>query len=400
MKVSIFTPTNNAKYLFDAYLSIKNQDFHEWVILHNNGSKPLGFTEPRIRELQSGGPPLVGFLKREACGYCTGDILLELDHDDILMPDAISKVKAAFQDPDVGFVYSNAIHCDLNYQPTEKYDTRFGWVYRKTEFHGLDEYVSFDPHPANVARVWYAPDHLRAFRRDIYDKVGGHNPTMRILDDLELMCRMYLVTKFKHIDEPLYVFRVTGKNSWLAFNKEIQDGVYPIYHMYIEQMSRKWAKDNGLLALELGGRLNPAEGYETVDIKSADYCTDLNEAWPFADNSVGVVRAYDVFEHLKSPLHTMKELYRVLCPGGIALIRVPSTDGRGAFQDPTHVSFWNENSFLYYTRAQWAQYIDYPVRFHEVVRFTTPKDEIQVCWTVAHLLKSVPGIRLAGVRMI
>ena len=27
----------------------------------------------------------------------------------------------------------------------------------------------------------------------------------------------------------------------------------------------------------------------------------------------------------------------------------PSTDGRGAFQDPTHVSFYNENSFWYFT---------------------------------------------------
>jgi hypothetical protein len=31
-------------------------------------------------------------------------------------------------------------------------------------------------------------------------------------------------------------------------------------------------------------------------------------------------------------------------------ILVPSTDGRGAFQDPTHVSFWNINSFYYYQK--------------------------------------------------
>ena len=42
---------------------------------------------------------------------------------------------------------------------------------------------------------------------------------------------------------------------------------------------------------------------------------------------------------------------------GWAFIEVPSTDGRGAFQDPTHVSFWNENSFTYYTEAGRAAYI-------------------------------------------
>jgi hypothetical protein len=34
----------------------------------------------------------------------------------------------------------------------------------------------------------------------------------------------------------------------------------------------------------------------------------------------------------------------------------PSTDGRGAFQDPTHVSFLNENSFWYYTDRKYMKF--------------------------------------------
>ncbi len=45
----------------------------------------------------------------------------------------------------------------------------------------------------------------------------------------------------------------------------------------------------------------------------------------------------------------MEEIYRVLKPGGMFESSTPSTDGRGAFQDPTHVSFWNINSWLYYS---------------------------------------------------
>jgi SAM-dependent methyltransferase len=66
--------------------------------------------------------------------------------------------------------------------------------------------------------------------------------------------------------------------------------------------------------------------------------------------------AEDALEHL-CPLgpgagnfnipHLMKEIYRVLEPGGIINIKVPSTDGRGAWQDPTHITFWNLNSFSY-----------------------------------------------------
>jgi len=186
-------------------------------------------------------------------------------------------------------------------------------------------------------------------------------------------------------------------NTWLQKNKEIQDGVWPLYDKYIEPLTLKWATYNGLLKLDLGGRLVKQVGYQSVDLKDADINTDLNEPWPFEDNSVGVIRAFDVFEHLKNPLHTMKELYRVLAPGGYAFIQVPSTDGRGAFQDPTHVSFWNENSFLYYTQTPWAKYIDTPVRFQTLRGYTTAKNEQQVCWTIAHLVSLKEDYRLPGI---
>jgi glycosyltransferase involved in cell wall biosynthesis len=79
-----------------------------------------------------------------------------------------------------------------------------------------------------------------------------------------------------------------------------------------------------------------------------DQQVDLTEAWPWADGSVGEVRAWDVIEHLPDKLHTMNEMWRVLHHGGRAEIVVPTTDGPGAFQDPTHVSFWHRRSFLYY----------------------------------------------------
>jgi SAM-dependent methyltransferase len=137
-------------------------------------------------------------------------------------------------------------------------------------------------------------------------------------------------------------------------------------------------------------------GFTTLDLKDADIIHDLNTPWPFADSSVGVIRAFDVFEHLKDPLFTMKELYRVLSPGGWAIIQVPSTDGRGAFQDPTHVSFWNENSFLYYTNKDLAKYIDTPVRFQAARLHTTPVDARHICWTVAHLVSLKDGYTPPG----
>jgi predicted SAM-dependent methyltransferase len=56
----------------------------------------------------------------------------------------------------------------------------------------------------------------------------------------------------------------------------------------------------------------------------------------------------NIFEHLPSKIHTMNEAWRVLEPGGALEIIVPTTDGRGAFQDPTHVSFWTPNDAWYF----------------------------------------------------
>ena len=75
---------------------------------------------------------------------------------------------------------------------------------------------------------------------------------------------------------------------------------------------------------------------------------DLNLPWPWPTNSVEAIRAFDVIEHLINKIHTMNELWRVLKPGGEVRIVVPTTDGPGAWQDPTHVSFWNRRSFMYY----------------------------------------------------
>ncbi|MGZ4840760.1 MAG: glycosyltransferase [Candidatus Angelobacter sp.] len=92
-------------------------------------------------------------------------------------------------------------------------------------------------------------------------------------------------------------------------------------------------------------------GFVNVDIVAGpgvDQVADLSTPWPWADNSIEYVRAWDIIEHLPDKIKTMNEIYRVLAPGGRAEIAVPTTDGTGAFQDPTHVSFWNRRSFLYY----------------------------------------------------
>ena len=90
-------------------------------------------------------------------------------------------------------------------------------------------------------------------------------------------------------------------------------------------------------------------GYHNVDrVPPADEIVDLTEPWPWKDSSVFEIIAHDIIEHLPNKIHTMNEMWRVMMAGAVARIVVPTTDGRGAWQDPTHVSYWNRNSFWYY----------------------------------------------------
>jgi len=106
--------------------------------------------------------------------------------------------------------------------------------------------------------------------------------------------------------------------------------------------------------LNLGCGPGKPAGQVGIDIRpfpGVDVIADLNAGWPLKSNSIDKVVASHIFEHLPEPLHTMEELYRVLKPGAVAELDMPSSNGPGAFQDPTHKSFWNLNSFLYYNRG-------------------------------------------------
>lgn len=125
--------------------------------------------------------------------------------------------------------------------------------------------------------------------------------------------------------------------------------------------------------LNLGCCDAPMEGFTNVDIAPAPgvEVADLRERWPWSDDSVDFIRAYDIIEHLPDKIFTMNELWRVLRPGGQAEIAVPTTDGTGAWQDPTHVSFWNRRSFLYYEagnpyRERFARFYGITAKFRTV----------------------------------
>jgi SAM-dependent methyltransferase len=105
------------------------------------------------------------------------------------------------------------------------------------------------------------------------------------------------------------------------------------------------------LWLNLGCSDDIKDGFVNVDKDPVDdrvLNVDLAVCWPWQDSTVDYILAKDCIEHLPDKIKTMNEAYRVLKPGGVFEVHVPTSDGRGAFQDPTHVSYWNRHSFWYF----------------------------------------------------
>ena len=78
---------------------------------------------------------------------------------------------------------------------------------------------------------------------------------------------------------------------------------------------------------------------------------------PLGSNSFGLLTAHDVLQRVRDTVEFFNQAHRVLRHGGLLLTSTPSTDGRGAFQDPTHISFFNENSFWYFTDPSKAGFV-------------------------------------------
>jgi ubiquinone/menaquinone biosynthesis C-methylase UbiE len=113
------------------------------------------------------------------------------------------------------------------------------------------------------------------------------------------------------------------------------------------------------------------------------------------DNSAGMVVAKDVMQYVNDKQLFMSEVHRVLAPGGILISETPSTDCRGAFQDPAASSFWNENSFWYCTRPEYAYKVKNKRMFRECKLTTQCRDEFakdnRMPYVIAHLEK-IEGI--------
>lgn len=372
--ISVFTPTHNLCWIHEAYASLCSQTRNdwEWIVVPNGAARGYfrGFNDPRVRVINC--PPAIdgkiGSLKNFACAQARGVAVMEFDHDDILMPEAVAECEKAFEDVGVDFVYSNSVNHDFRCDYPMTWSGVYGWTHRPFIWNGrfMLESVTAKPHPQSISRIWYAPNHFRAWRKSFYDRIGGYNQALTAGDDHELICRTYIEGTMQHVDKPLYIYRVNGENSWLKHQAEIQKVQWNNHDTFIEKMVEKWCRlEGGLQRIEL---------------------TPLVDLGEVATSTVGSIVADDVLQFFDDPVRVMNEAYRVLAHGGWFFITVPASNGVGGCDNPANKSFWNWRTFRYATeKVMQKRCPGLSCRFQKV-KLDTVKTPEGVDYVVAHLV--------------
>jgi len=378
--ISVFTPTHNLSWIHETYASLLSQtrtDW-EWIVVPNGAARGYfrGFNDPRVRVINCPAEidGKIGPLKAFACSQAKGVSVLELDHDDILLPDAIVEAEKAFEDQSVDFAYSNSVNHDFRVDYPMTWNGTYGWTHRPLIWNSrfMLESVSGSPNPANFCRIWYAPNHFRAWRKTFYDRIGGHNQNLVAGDDHELVCRSYIEGNCRHIDKPLYIYRVTGENSWLKHSEEIQKVQWNNYDLYVEKMVSKWCQIEG--------------GLKQVSIGGSHPVSDFEDRWPFGESSLGSIHANDTIQLLSDPVRIMNEAYRVLDHGGWMFITVPASTGVGSCDNPANKSLWNWRTFRYFTEKDMQNRLPGSTCRFQKVKLETVKNHEGVDYVIAHLI--------------
>lgn len=356
--LSIFTPTHDPTYLGDTFRSLKAQNYEnwEWLIVPNckEGEQLPQLPAEIMKHPKVVCAPLiwrdyprVGLLKRHCCDRAAGQLLVELDHDDMLVPGILQRLVEIRQKQKAGFIYSDcALFAQDENMTPRSYDERWGWETYDFRVYGKSFIATrnFDLTPRSICEVHFAPDHVRCWDREAYDCVRGHDPHMEVGDDHDLIIRTYLAgVRFQHTGTVGYLYRTHRKNTVKSHSAKIQKQQEITRDRYLYKLIDEWLRRSGHIFVDLA--------------KDLLYDTAGNPVLGHPDSVVGCVRAYgDVLPLVPQDkiVALLNEVYRVLIPGGWFCCEFPSTEGTAAF-GPQYRSYWNAHVFDYFCHKEYAR---------------------------------------------
>lgn len=343
------------------------QDF-ELVIIDNGSDPPFkppftGFAETVLirNEENKGFPAAVNQGIRAA----HGDIVILLNNDVTVTPGWAEKLikyldEFSIVGPLTNFCIGDQQVIITTYQNRDELDKEAEAISEENEGAPADE-------------VNWIVGFCMAFKKSVFDEIGDFDESLWPCsgEEIDFCLRARTAGHRIGIAQDVYVHH-QGSVTFGAMKDAGQINYLEVCKRNDKHLAEKWGAGwndqrrainsnsatqeatGPAIRLNLGCGYDHKPGYVNIDNRAEvgpDLIFDALDIFPFDDNSVDEIRAYDFLEHIPigQTIKVITEIWRVLKPGGLFESFTPSTDGRGAFQDPTHVSFWNRNSWLYYS---------------------------------------------------
>jgi glycosyltransferase involved in cell wall biosynthesis len=211
-----------------AYNSIKTQILKdwEWVILddspedeHFNFLRSVFHDDKHIRLYKrSGNSGSIGNVKNEAVMLCRGKYVLEMDHDDEILPDTLLDATKVFdENPDVGFVYmdfTNLYENGNNFSYGDFFGLGYcGYYCQKHQNKWVNVAVCPNINNTTLSHIVAVPNHPRIWRRKTLMEMGNYSEFLPVSDDYELLLRTAVNTKMAKIPKMSYVQYMNDNNN-------------------------------------------------------------------------------------------------------------------------------------------------------------------------------------------
>lgn len=347
---------------------MENTTDYEIIAIDNGSSPPFkppfsGFNDIRVirNEENKGFPVAINQGIREA----KGDTIILLNNDVIVSPNTLNHLADWLETFDIIGPTTN--YCAglqkvqlPSYQNIDELDQEAGALFESSE--------------GEYEEVNWIIGFCMAFKKSLYDEIGFFDESLWPCSGEEIdFCFRAKEGGFRiGIARDVYVHH-EGSVTFRDMEDAGQVEYAKICERNDKHLAERWGADfwsrqvitgdidiipESGLNLNLGCGLVRLDGYVNIDNRAEvnpDIVCDVIEGLPYADNEIDSIRAYDFLEHIPigKVISVMDEIWRVLKPGGKFNSSTPDAErGQAAFQDPTHVSFWVENSWLYYSNPE------------------------------------------------
>lgn len=249
---SLFTSTFNSYHkIIRAYNSIKQQTLlnWEWIIIDDSpDDEHFHFLRQNLshdcririyRRSENSGS--IGNVKNEAVSLCRGNYVLEMDHDDEILPSVLEdSANLFFSNEEIGFIYMDFINIyenGDNFKYGDNICKGYGSYYCQ-KYNDKWVYVYNTPNINNItlSRLLCCPNHPRIWRHNLLLKIGNYCEHLPICDDYEILLRTAVNCKMAKIPKLGYVQYMNNSNNNFSLirNREINrigpQYISPIYY--------------------------------------------------------------------------------------------------------------------------------------------------------------------------